>query len=366
MDVFGDETSIFLRCKRVSGDDIGRSFIRLPKSVMKRYNISPFDYVVLTGPRSRLYVRVLPSGDNQAIFRVSSHILNRLGLRYNDLCCINVIKNIRRKLIVAPAERKDVGFDIVRIHKSVLEEMGLRNGDIVELLNPNVKYEETCHLMLKVETHYRESSEELMIDSRLRQLLNINLGDTICILRPPYKWSKKSLFERFLERFEKFLEWLVGVKKINLIVLKGEDIDEGRGIARITDDTASILGIKAGDFLKVRWCNNAISVRALIINQNSEYVKNYLSKLSLIIQLCATERERLGVDVYDIVQVYRDPIKKLILSFDRVLTAILSALGLFAILVAELGIGISVSLLISLVIGFMLLYVLFVKIRAEV
>jgi len=355
------EKSLQLICHRPLRSDAGRDFVRIPEKIMREKDIEDDDYVDIIGQLSTQIIRLHPLRDEQQnIIRIPSHRIELLGVKYGEKVNIFPIRNRPIILRACLAYRSDVGRDICRIHHEQMKKIGVRKGEFVEIKKLGRDSEYSGRFVIKVlPLKYEEPVDYIRLDSHARQILGVKLGDQLYVSKLVLPKPKKSLQERLVGR-------IVGVKQLPLVVLRGEDVDEGKGIVRCHEDTLSTLGAKEGDFLRIRWLDSQITAKVLKIRKDSPYLKDYEDRLPLVIQLCSTERVKLLVDVYDIVMVERDPFKTLTLNLDRLIAAILTTIGFYAVMTTELSAKPLVILPISIIVGILLIWIFFIRIRSEV
>lgn len=347
-----------LICHRVLSEDVGRDFARIPEKIMRQKNIEYDGYVKIKGRRSAQVVKVRPlKGLNEDIITIPTHIVENLGVKYGEYVDISVLEARSDTFTVRPAYRADVGYNVIRIHKERMKSLGLKDGDFVEVRNIN---KDAGRLIMKVKPlKYGEQDNIARIDGHTRELLNVNDNDVICI--------RELILPKPTESFiDKITSSIVGTKRITLTVLKGEHIDEGKGIFRCHKDVLLTLGIKEGQFVKVRWLNRTIKGKALKLKEKSPNLEGYRDKLQTVIQICSTERSRLFVDIFDKVEVMRDPVKTLLINIDRLIAASLTTLGFYVMTTTQLPLNPLLILPITILVGIILTFVFFMRVRSEV
>ncbi len=236
----------------------------------------------------------------------------------------------------------------------------------MELRNPKKDPEGTGRLIIKaLKSGADEEANHIRLDAGSRNLLRVNAGDEVIVRKSVLPKTKKGFLEKFLEK-------LVGVRELQLIVIKGEDIDEGKSIVRCCEDVLPVLGIKEGEFLRINWADRYLTAKVLKINKSSRYITEYMRKIAgqprnlpLVIQIGIFERTHLSVDLYDVVTVRRDPFKTLLLHLDRLIISVASTIGIY-LSATQAGFHPLSSIPLSLDLGLLITWIFFARVRSGV
>jgi hypothetical protein len=358
--------SVNLPCAGPLPDDIARDIVRIPCEVLSCLGIAEHDYVRIWGTKDSCIKRAykLPS-ESEHIIRVRASTREVIGAKIGDIIRIEPVRAHLHVTVQAHfARQEDVGKGICRLHSKVFSKLEISKGNWVEIFNLD-----TCgRIFLCADKHDLPYENAILLDKHARKLLAIDekrMGKH----EAPEIGVRKSIFpirkEGILDHIYKFI---VGYKWLSLRVAMGEDVDEGKSIARMRKDNMAIIGVKENDVCDICWENKRVKCRVLQMTdqQNDENHIMTPSERGFLTSLCASERRRLDVDLGDIISIRRSPLFVLKANADRAIITAITALGFYATLLLQLKVDLPLALGSALVVGAMLLWLLFAKVRSEV
>lgn len=224
---------------------------------------------------------------------------------------------VERSSILHYKEASLTDYNRCYLDQDTFAALQIRPGDHVEIFN------EEDGSRMQLEGHTLEgspSSAQLELHGLHRDLLDVKAADEqhgedhLRVRRPPpsrggdLRWTGIKLRRWFARK-------LIGYNLVHLRVRPGLDRDEERKVARIEKEVMDELAITPGDKIVVQWNKEEREVRCLPLNSverpetgssNSSYPSYEKSRELLTIHLPSTERDRLGVNLNDCVQVRRD------------------------------------------------------------
>ena len=214
--------------------------------------------------------------------------------------------------------------DECRVHPTVLERVGVADGDAVELYNP----ETGGRLRSRVRAEPDIGKTELSLSTRSRKLLRAEIESratdavsrTLHLRRPVATGPEPdgvdggvpTGFRAGVGRLtDRMFDAAVGYHEIRLRVMLGLNADEGRATARVNRETMRVLGIDDGDRIDLVADGETRSVRCYEITPDSHLIEtdedlDPEDVQERVILLPATEREATGVLCDDVVRVRRN------------------------------------------------------------
>ena len=347
-------------------EDVPRDTVGLPHKAFRSLNISEYDYVRIYGKRGSRILRAkkLPA-KSQQIVRLRAGTRHEIGVDMEDMVkverieetsCVNVRVHFGRK--------EDVGQGKCRLHPKILKMLGTAEGGLIELFNPDTG----GRILLHAEEHDLKYENAILIDKQIRRLLNVD-EKTVGTEEAQQLKVRKNIFmakkESILDRLLKFI---VGYKWLMLRVVMGIDVDEGKNIVRLRKDNINVLGLEENDVVDIYWRNKKVECRVLQIPPLKSVGAPNLSasNYGFAISICASERRKLDVDLFDIVRIRRSPQYVFKKHFDRAILTSITALGLYVMLMYQLGASQGVAITTTAMVWVILLLSLFAKVRGEV
>lgn len=346
-------------------NDKMRNCLLLPKPLLKQVNADNFSYVKADTEcetdwedSTELYVIAV----NDVISR------NRAGLRTNLLSEIDPELSFGDSICITKSERSVVRPLTVKrafadehvgrrcyLHPDLFDMLGIDKGEQVEVFS--LETGGRSSLPVWESQVPNEGRQIVSVDGHTRRVLDIEVGDQVGVRNDSNDRNLRGLRERLFSFF-------VNYRETALRVLPGFDRDEHRNIARINRDMMEFLGIEPGDKVKIRWQGDKATVQCLLPPEGENVAP-------LSIRLPSTERDRVGVSIYDSLELQRDTgyvfKKQIALSTLGVLGVIIGMFGIldsvrFDPVVSFLGTEASVALfvfavlLVSVVVIWILLY----------
>ncbi|MFB6109038.1 MAG: hypothetical protein ABEJ82_09425 [Haloplanus sp.] len=206
--------------------------------------------------------------------------------------------------------------DECRTHPSVLDRMGVEDGDLVELYNPTTG----GRILLDVVATPDMAPDTVSLSTRARKLLGAEFEaradehtTTVLHARRPVRRElldapKAGRLRRLRNRL---LDASVGYHEANLRVDLGLNVDENRATARMNPDTMEVLGVDDGDRVILSSQTDRTRVRVHYIRPDSHYIETDSDfepedVRGRTVLLPATGREAADVLCHDVVRVRRD------------------------------------------------------------
>jgi hypothetical protein len=358
--------SINLSCLGPLPEDVARDIVRIPRESLSFLEISEHDYVRVWGNKGSCLIRAYSIRDkSERVIRIRATTREYIGVDIGDIVRIEAVKSNRHEKVKAHfARQDDVGKGICRLHSKIFSKLGIAEENWIEVFNP-----ETCgRIFLRAKKHNLQYEDAILLDKYTRMLLSID-EKRVGKKEAPEIGVRKNIFaiknEGALDHLYKLI---VGYKWLSLRVVMDGDVDEGKNIVRLRKDNMLILGVRENDVADIYWHNKRVKCRVLqmVEQQTGENRSVLTSDSGLVVSLCVSERRRLGIDLTDIVKMRRSPLFVLKANTDRAIITVTTSLGLYATLLLQLKVDSSLSLGTTLIIGIMLLWLLFAKVRSEV
>lgn len=345
-----------LVCKEPLSDDIDREWVGISEKDFRTLGLSEHDYVQLTGNVSQFKTRVKELSElEEGSIRIRASHRTEIGASLGETIEVERIGPDHLELNVHYGLAEDTGEYVCRMHPSAQKQIGVGSGDKVELFNLDTK----SRLVLKVKSLTEtESNDRLRVDMPIRELLNLNIGESVGVRKSVIDIPKRGLLERLMG-------WLVGVNFGRFVVDRGLDTDEGKGVVRLRKDNMSLLGVEEGDKVDVFGYNNFLDLRVQEAPADSTSEDEF-SDLGFKIMVCSNERTQLNLDLLDSVKVTRSASHVLNKNFDRVIASCVTFIGVFAELKYYLDVPFIQSLVVSILLFFLTLWSLFMKTRSQV
>jgi len=165
-----------------------------------------------------------------------------------------------------------------RLHPDELAGVGLKDGDDIELYNPQTG----GRLNKTARAEPRLDPDQISLSTRGRKLLQAEFderaGDdvtTVLHARPPVSCHGSD--DQFLPRVRRTLRWLVdhsvGYQETQLKVSIGLNADEGQGRGRVNKDTMDILAVEDGDRIEIFSKDTQTVTRVRAIDPESHLIE---------------------------------------------------------------------------------------------
>lgn len=211
----------------------------------------------------------------------------------------------------------DLRAGVCYLSWSVLESIDAEPGDELEIYTP----ETGGRITLTADTLFEgeEEPHKIRLDLHSTQILDLEFGDTVRVrkLAPDDPASDSILtepkagnYDTLVRRIDALTDWIagrvfetfVGTRRVSLRVVPGLDQDEYRGIIRLSESTMRYLGVETKDQVYVGWHGREVTVQSLPIPDDQEEAEGD----ALEVLLPSSVRDKLEVNPYDGVQVWRD------------------------------------------------------------
>lgn len=347
-------------------EDVHRDMVCLPHEAFRLLNIAEYDYVCIKGKEGSCILRAkkLPA-KSQRIVRLRAGNRHEIGIdvghtvkveRIGEAPCVDVKAHFGRK--------EDVGKGMCRLHPKIVKKLGIAKGDLIELFNLDTG----GRILLYAEEHDLTYEDAILIDRKIRRLLNVN-EKTVGTEQAQRLRMRKNIFRVKKESIlDRLLKLIVGYKWLMLRVVMGMDVDEGKNIVRLRKDNIKVLGLEENDVVDIYWRKKKVECRVLEIPSLKSVGAPNLSAsdYGFGILICASERRKLDVDLFDMVRVRRLPQYVFRKHFDRVIVTSITALGLYVTLMYQSGASQDVAIIMTLMMWVLLLLLLFAKVRSEI
>jgi hypothetical protein len=199
--------------------------------------------------------------------------------------------------------------------------------------------------------------------ARMRSLLQVGLDGYVEVAKSDADIALYS--NKRLSRFDPLWKSLLGFTWVDLRVARGEDTDEGTGTVRVRSDVLALLGVSSGDELDVVWKGPKATVcRAIQMTFPAKRLDE--DKSEGAIQICGSDRNRIGVKINDVVSVRRRPLFMLEKNADRLIASVLSGVGVVVTLKEFIPVSLVEAVALVVPASLIMTYLFFFKIRSEV
>ena len=163
-----------------------------------------------------------------------------------------------RKLRVKDAHKKDAGTGIIRVNPDVIEELGLKEGDAIEIINENTQRKIAGSLYLGLEKD--DGVGIIRLGSSMRRSLNVSIGGFVAIRKIQASFADKVHFKGLKEE----------------VILKDSEF-----LAKILENRI----ITSGDFISFYYWSRKITLEVLRFTPKVDAVKIHLKteiKINLV------------------------------------------------------------------------------------
>lgn len=247
---------------------------------------------------------------------------------------------------VAPTQQKEAPYHF-SVCKGMIDDLGQpvvsirkgdgnsawRNGDIVELKNPDPKSGATFQCLIRIDQKGVVAKGSVAMSKYIRKMLDVKTGSTVELSN--YELKRPNPLSRLLGWI---LSQFVGYSWLYLKVVKGNDADEGFHIVRVSEDRLPLLRVSAGDLVNVFRFGKHVTCRIETIGSTNDYnLEGHKGSLpkdvgDYCVLVCAGERSKLGKDMKprDIVWVRRSPWYAIQKYLAQIVAAVITAVGLYA------------------------------------